>query len=91
MILLLLFSVVSGTGFGQEPAAPSFNADVPVEERATTDERVRLLEEQVRELRAALSGSRPKTPAFNVPEPTKYPTIKLNGMLHIDGGWVEQD
>jgi len=91
VILLLLFSVVSGTGFGQEPAAPSFNVDVQVEERSTTDERVQALEEQVRELRAALSRSNPQTPAVKVPESTKYPTIKLNGMLHIDGGWVEQD
>ena len=89
LISTMVLSLPAGSIFAQEPE--QLPAAAPIETPSITDARVTTLEVQVRELRAALSGSKPKSTAVKVPEPTKYPTIKLNGLLHIDGGWVEQD
>jgi len=84
--LLVGSSAAAQTPEDSALALPSTGA-----EPATADERIASLEEQVRELRSLLSKNTSKAPAVAVPKATKYPSIDLNGMLHIDGGIIAQD
>jgi phosphate-selective porin OprO and OprP len=77
----LFATLVSGND--RETAQPS-PADSSV-----IDERIQLLEEQVQGLRSSLLSG--KSSALLPKEEERFPDIQLNGMLQIDGGWIEQD
>ncbi len=92
VIAVLLFVGATDRILAQEPgSATGREAATSDASELNTDARIAALEAQVRELRDALTSSPMRSVPATAPPSTTYPNIRLNGLLQLDAGTVDQN